>query len=135
LARLGTVAELTSMVIHQRVVVNQTRRIQDEKHDALDAALLADTNAVVLLEYQKKVHRGCRLAFTAAQEALDVAIDDLEDASALLKLREATCEVTGDNLAGLHYSLEDARDLHLSAANYLIYLDKCLNGHISQLID
>jgi len=69
------------------------------------------------------------------KKALDVAINDLEDASALLKLRAATSEVTGDNLRGPHYSLEDARDLHLAAVNYLIYLENSLSGHISQLID
>jgi len=70
-----------------------------------------------------------------AQEALDVAIDELEDASALLKLRATTIGVAVANLCGPHYSYEDACDLQLAAENYLIYLEKNLSDHIGQLID
>jgi len=123
------------MVNEQRIVVDQTRRIQDEQHDALDAALLADNNAEVLHENQRKVHKGCQSTVAVAQEALDIAIDNLEDANTLLKIRAAACDVTGANLRGPHHSLEDALDLHLAAKNYLQYLEKSLSGHISQLID
>jgi len=134
LARLGSVVDLTSMVTEQRGVVDQTRRLEDEAHDVLDEALLADVNAIVLHENQKKVHQGCHSAVVAAQEALHNAIDELEDASALLKLRATTCGVAGANLCGPHYSYEDACDLHLAATNYLNYLEQTLRGHIDQLV-
>jgi len=135
LDRLGIVVDLTSLVQEQRIVVNQTRCIQDQKQDALDDALLADNNAEGLLENQRVVLKNCCSAVADAQDALDNAKDTLEDATTLLKIREAACKVAGDNLCGLHYSFEDASDVHLAAENYLQYLEKSLGEKIRQLID
>jgi len=95
LARLGTVVDLTGIVTEQQIVVGQTRCVQDEEHDALDAALLADIQATVLHEGQKKVYKSCQNAIAAAHDAFDVALANLEEAHTLFQSPAAAVDVTG----------------------------------------